>query len=294
MTTRLQHIDYNTLSDLVDYPARTEAILGSLSANKKLTQVTAAYLAFQHARLPLTPWFDSDFSAIPNELVRCGLFRVADPSDPRVMLKDATFNVQAAKGGYLKYTGEELRQDDRQVFMELLAVERSSPGIAVISPRKFCNQILSWGNSNPAVEKLLASIKRLKANALELTSPRLKMKVTISLVRKFESRADGKIVIFFEEEVRELFRDNHYTLILREYQSRLPKRANLAAWLLGFYASHREPQDMKIADLHKLCGAKSQAKAFKQMLAEALLALQNTCFLEDFSVGEKVVSVKRA
>jgi hypothetical protein len=175
-------------------------------------------------------------SIIPNELVRCALFRVADPASPRRSFSRHRLPVQASRNGYIEYSGEELRQDDRRVFMHALHREGDTPGAATFRPRRFCEDI-GWGTSNAAYEKLIETLTRLKATSLLMFVPRIaRAGVAVSLIARWEFVPDSKeIRVYFDREIAELFRDQHYTRILRVYEDRLTRRSYLASWLLGFY-----------------------------------------------------------
>lgn len=294
--SKRQFIDERKLSPHVDYKARTDEIFQDLVKNKKMPGEWAAFVAHDDARTPFTPYFDADdCSAIPNELVRCGLFSIANPGTFRKQFKVQVFHVQADYCCVLSYTGEELRQDDRQVFMELLAIERNSPGVAVIKLRAFCNNVLGWGDSNSMVERLDACLTRLSANEVRLSGGRFKKPARLSLIRRIDALEGKALAVRFEEEIRTLYRDDRFTLIVRNHIARLPKRSNLASWLLGFYASHREPKPMELKELQRLCGSVASPREFKREIKKALTALkEKALFLSDYSVVGNTVSVTRA
>ncbi|WP_129112101.1 plasmid replication initiator TrfA [Burkholderia pseudomallei] len=244
---------------------------------------------------PLVPWHPANAPIIPNELVRCALFRVADPASKRERFTRDRLPVQAARDGYIEYTGEELRQDDRRVFMHALHLEGETPGSAIFRPRKFCHDI-GWGTSNAAYEKLLDTLSRLKATSLRMFIPRLgRPGVEVSLIARLEFFPGSKPVrVWFDREIAELFRDQHYTRILSLYEDRLTRRSYLASWLLGFYASHREPVAFPLERLQKLCGDHTPLKEFRRKTALALQQLVDVKFLESFAIQDGSVTCQRA
>lgn len=244
---------------------------------------------------PLVPWHPEDAPIIPNELVRCALFRVADPASPRQSFLRYRLPVQAARNGYIEYSGEELRQDDRRVFMHALHREGGTPGTATFRPRRFCEDI-GWGTSNVAYGKLIETLSRLKATSLLMFLPRIaRTGVAVSLIARWEFVPDSKdIRVYFDREIAGLFRDQFYTRILRTYEDRLTRRSYLASWLLGFYASHREPIDFPLERLQVLCGDMTPRKEFRRKVMLALEQLVEIEFLESFSIQDNNVACRRA
>ncbi|WP_278497208.1 plasmid replication initiator TrfA [Paraburkholderia fungorum] len=243
---------------------------------------------------PLVPWHPDDATVIPNELVRCALFRVADPASRREPCHGRRLPVQAARNGYIEYTGEELRQDDRRVFMHALHREAATPGTATFKPRRFCEDI-GWGTSNVAYDKLIETLSRLKATSLLMFLPRIAPAgVAVSLIARWGFVPDsGSIRVCFDPEIRALFRDQHYTRILRIYEDQLTRRSYLASWLLGFYASHREPIAFPLDRLQGLCGDSTPRKEFRRKASLALQQLVDIGFLESFSIQDASVACRR-
>lgn len=244
---------------------------------------------------PLVPYHPENAPIIPNELVRCALFRVADPASPRRWFSRHRLPVQASRNGYIEYSGEELRQDDRRVLMHALHREGDTPGTAVFRPRRFCEDI-GWGTSNAAYEKLIETLTRLKATSLLMFVPRISRGgVAVSLIARSEFVPDSKqIRVHFDREIAGLFRDQHYTRILRVYEDQLTRRSYLASWLLGFYASHREPIAFPLDRLQSLCGDVTPRKEFRRKVALALQQLVDVKFLASFSIENGTVSCRRA
>lgn len=240
----------------------------------------------------LTPEHQETVRVVPNEFLRCKLFRVAHHSEPRAYLKEALLPVQAARGGSITYTGEELRQDDRAVLLECLYYERASRGYALVKPRAMC-RALGWSDSNVSIERLRECLLRLKASAVVLRSPRLEKSIAVSLIKRLEEQADGTLKVLFDEEIRDLFAGNHYTRIVAQFQKLLGSRASLAQWLLAFYASHREPMPMSAEALRTMCGATSEAREFRRMLKEAHARLVEVGFLSSYTLSGDKVAVSR-
>lgn len=266
---------------------RQDELYCQLLIEENLSPELAEREAFKRANRPLTPENREKYRLIPNEFVRCALFRVANPAKERTYLRLVKLHVQASRDGSITYTGEELRQDDRKVFLETLHAEHKTPGIAIIKPRQLCRD-MGWGDSNTALKHLEACLLRLKATALVIAVPRFPMPVTLSLITRIEQLETGELAIYFDDEIRALFSGYQFTRIVLNYQVQLNKRANLASWLLGFYSSHREPKEMLPEELHKLCGSSASQKEFKRMLKQALEHLKEVGFLTEYSIDKEV------
>ncbi|WP_233864671.1 plasmid replication initiator TrfA [Paraburkholderia adhaesiva] len=245
-----------------------------------------------HLLVPARP---DNAPVIPNEFVRCALFRVADPASLRRQFFRHRLMVQAARNGYIEYTGEELRQDDRRVFMYALHLEGDTPGSATFRPRRFCDEI-GWGTSNAAYKKLIDTLTRLKATSLQMFVPRISRQgAAVSLIAKWEFVPGSKAIrVYFDREIAELFRDRQYTRILKQYEDQLTRGSSLASWMLGFYSSHREPIDFPLDRLQSLCGDGTPRKEFRRKLDQALAQLVKVGFLSTFMICDGLVQCRRA
>ncbi len=59
---------------------------------------------------------------LPNPLARCALFTASGKTEPRIDFKRSV--IASLEGYEIAYTGEELRQDDQDVFLQLVHVAR--------------------------------------------------------------------------------------------------------------------------------------------------------------------------
>lgn len=274
-----------------------ERILKEQPTRKYEDSVQLSYLL---ATTPVAPRHSADVRVSPNELLRSGLFRVAAYNSEREYLHRECLPLQASRGGYIEYTGIELRQDDCALFLELVRLEQETPGVAIVPLRRTA-VALGWGNGNAAVKRVEDSIIRLKACDVEINVNKpagehgkvLPVKVGLSLVSAYKSVKKGVWVVYLPQEIRRLCVGNRYTRIVQAYVEKLSKGASLAAWLLRFYSTHREPRALTYEQLQTFCCARSEPKTFKQMVGEALEQLKSIGFLTDFEMGTKAVSVVR-
>ena len=78
----------------------------------------------QQIQMQLPIWNDAT-RRIPNEIVRSALFKAKNRNTKREYLKDA--DIVVICDGQIKYTGEELRQNDEIVWLELIHLARVVP-----------------------------------------------------------------------------------------------------------------------------------------------------------------------
>lgn len=288
-------VDFNNFNE------RATELMNYLCAkNRKLTLEAAATAAALIATDSLIPSNGDGALVSPNELLRCGLFGVASAKVKREYRQGYRYILQASRGGFINYTGMDLRQDDCDVFMSLLHAEQATPGVALINLRKFAKEV-GFGTSNEALTRLENSLIRMKASAVEINvnksvGPKGQVMMTktgFSLIEKYEEVKKGVWVIYLPQEIRGLCSKNRYTRVLKSHLEQLTRGAALASWLLKFYSTHREPFAMKLTELHALSGSGAELKEFKRMTKDSLEQLKKIGFLESFKVGATDVTVVR-
>ena len=125
--------------------------------------------------------------AAPNELIRSALFNAKNRNNKREYLKNAPIYVVG--DGEMRYTGEELRQDDETVWMQILHLARLQPLATWVEfKRSEFLKALGWPTSAYYYTRLDETIKRLSATNLSIASKRLHKLVGVSLIRKYDDR----------------------------------------------------------------------------------------------------------
>lgn len=256
----------------------------------------------------LTLWADAVRGA-PNELVRSALFSARNRSQKRLDLKGA--EIAVIGDGRMLYTGEELRQDDETVWLQLIHLARES-GLAQpfeFTPYAFCRSV-GWPITGQSYERLDKCLTRLQATSLKVRSQRLGEEVSLSMLPGYKSkrRKDGEgglWTVRMHEELVFLFSDFQYTRL--EWEQRLALPEGLATWLHAYYASHREPYAVKIETLAIGAGLmsedspeegseerKERIRDVKKLIIKALTTLKEAGFLREFEVSRAgLVKVSR-
>lgn len=246
-------------------------------------------------QLPLWPNF---VRALPNALARSALFSISHNSTKRTYLKEQ--KIASVNGVSIFYTGEELRQRDEDVFLQLLHIARSSPlGDWVDFTAYGLVKSLGWSINSRSYNDLRSILDRLSAtNIIVSFGDSGQEGYSGSLVRKFMWRTpEGQKLsqwrVYFEPEIIALFAPESYTHIYWELRLSLPP---LAKWLHSFYSTHESPYDYKVGTLHELCGSSSKLHHFREMLADALELLREKQFLINGAISKEtdLVHVHRA
>lgn len=245
------------------------------------------------------PMWREQYRGVPNALIRSALFSVRPPRMPRRYLKGE--DIFALSNIRIRYTGEELRQDDASVFMQLLhaaRTERLGEKVHFVAYAFIC--ALAWSRNSESYDRLRESITRLTATAVNVQVEERGGTVgyAASLIRSFEYRTtEGEPLkmwaVTLEPAIAALFGNEAYTRVLLE--QRLKARSLLAKWLHLYYASHREPFPQTVKALHKLSG--SDAKTlyhFRQTLFKALDELDRMGFLKWTITKDDKIIVTRA
>lgn len=234
--------------------------------------------------------------ALPNELVRSALFNAKNRTDKRADFKDQPIAVIG--GGKINYRGEELRQDDQTVWLQLIHLARSQPlgEIVEFTPNAFCSAI-GWGTGGKDFERLRKCLSRMQATALSIHSERLGRGVSLSMIPVFswKNEATGTALKSYQvtaaPDLVKLFCDLQYTQL--EWAQRLALPGGLATWLHGYLASHREPFAIKLETIRKGAGVTSEGRKLKQLVKRALDNLVEVGFLQAWSFEDDLVLCTR-
>ncbi|MBK5965279.1 hypothetical protein CCR95_14575 [Thiocystis minor] len=284
------------------------------SAAKKRAELAVLLAAGQ-----LAFWPESD-RGIPNELVRCAIFSAKNRREPRKVYRaNAPLVVPIIGGGEVIYIGEELRQDDETVWMQLVHLSKESCSEWVsFSPYSFLKAI-RWPIKGDSYTRLLSSIRRLATSGIEVYSQRFDKGVSTKLVVKYEyaknTEAQWRVQVFDKDDHLLFLFDKLYSRI--DWDMRLALPDGVATWLHSFFSSHREPFDHKIITLAAGAGLatdvpdsdqteqaqldskrKERLRETKKTIRRALVALMGVGFLESFEITRnglvRVVRVVRA
>jgi hypothetical protein len=286
-----------------------------LAEQAEANKVKREELAKRHAEGQLALWPEAE-RGLPNELVRSAVFSAKNRRERReVYGASAPLIVPVIGGGEIIYIGEELRQDDETVWMQLvhLAKESRSEWVS-FTPYGFLKAI-NWPIKGASYTRLLTSIRRLKTSGLEVYSGRFDKGVSTALITNYEySKKEDtpwKVHVFNKNDQLFFLFDKLYSRV--DWQTRLALPEGVSTWLHGFFSSHREPYDHKIETLaqgaglkidmvedlelpetQRIAKRKERLREARKTIVKALEALKVSGFLLDYEVTRKgVVTVRR-
>jgi len=273
-------------------------------------------LADRHSQGQLTLWPECQ-RGIPNELVRCAVFSAKNRKDRRKVYRaNAPLIVPIIGGGEVVYIGEELRQDDETVWMQLVHMAKEARSEYVsFTPYSFLNTI-KWPIKGTSYTRLLTSIRRLTTSGIEVYSSRFDKGISSKLLAKYEysknTETPWKVQVFNKNDELLFMFDKLYSRL--DWETRLALPEGVTTWLHGFFSSHREPYDHKIETLAVGAGLtlesendaeldessrtakrKARLREIKRIMIKALEALKKSGFLASYDVTNSgLVQVVRA
>jgi hypothetical protein len=189
---------------------------------------------------------------IPNELVRCAVFSARNRKERREVYRaNAPLVVPIIGGGEMIYSGEELRQDDETVWMQLVHLSKETRSEWVtFTPYSFLKAV-GWPTNAPSYTRLLTSIRRLAGGVIEVYSSRFDKGISTRLIATFEYAKDQgtpwRVRVFNKDDQLLFLFESLYSRL--DWQTRLTLPEGVCTWLHGFLSSHREPFSHKIETL---------------------------------------------
>jgi hypothetical protein len=248
-------------------------------------------------QLRLFPRWNDEVRGMSKSLARSALFAVRDKRAPRERYDNEV--IASVDGIEIRYSGEELRQDDHDVFMQLCHLARDEHiGETVQITGIQALDGLKWGRSQEDYDRLSSCYKRMLEGTVYVT---MQGKGKASAVRMFGSHLfhsvhseaesgtidamSSRWMIKLNKELARIINGNEMTLIKWAADQKL---SPLAKWLHRFYATHETPFEYKAETLHKLCGSRqADMAAFRQKLKKALQELVDAKFIRTYAFGAK-------
>lgn len=227
----------------------------------------------------------------PNSFVRSALF-AAIQGKTRRFLKDEVLASQ--RGINVRFTGEQLNQEDLSAFEALTHLSREQP------LGQFCefttyNLLRTLGLSvgKAQYEQLRLTIQRLTACAVEIEHDGVVYAGPL-VQESIRDERTGRWRVQLNRRLSSLFGETRWTAI--DWNERMQlRRKPLAQALHAFYSSHAAPYPLKIETLYEYVATGNRSMhSFRQRLVQALKELVRIGFLESFDVIGDLVSVKRS
>lgn len=255
---------------------------------------TALVVDPQGGQLPL---WDERLRGLPNSLARGALFTCRSKATPRENKRNEV--IATTSGVAVYFTGQELRQDDQDVWLQVAHLARSHPlGNQVELSAYQLLKALGWSDSSRDYTRLRSCFERLNEATIKVTFDNGKHGYAGHLLEKIMWADSGtgkreRWRVRLDPEILELFGPAEYSLL--DWHQRLQLRT-LAKGLHTFYSTHRAPVGYSVALLYKLTGSSnSRMSGFRRDLLSALEELVRVGFLMHYrlDVATDVVFVKR-
>lgn len=232
------------------------------------------------------PLWDERLRGLPNSLARGALFNCRGKGTERQNRKQEL--IASLAGVRVHYTGEELRQDEEDVWLQVAHLARSHPlGDQVeVSAYQLLKE-LGWGTSSKDYARLRGCITRLAEGTAWVSFEGGRSGFNGRLIERvsWADAGTGKRErwnLKLDPTILRLFGSDDYTLL--DWRQRLELRP-LAKWLHSFYSTHREPLPLPTATLFRLSGSSSShIRFFRRDLAAALDELVRVGFLREFRI----------
>lgn len=255
----------------------------------------------QPSQLQLPIW-PQDVRGFPNAISRSALFNVANArKGERANYKRKT--IASLSGIEITYSGEELRQCDEDLWMQVIHMGRVQElGTEVRFTANAMLTELGWTKNSGSYKRLVDCMDRLKASAVTVTIKKdgVRKGYSGSLIRSFKWKEDfsdspmREWVVLLEPEIIVLFQPSDYSRLDWKLRLKLPP---LAKWLHSFYHSHAQPYPYKVETLHGLTGSEiAEMRQFRYKLKKALELLVESGFLASAHIDARtdLVFVQRA
>lgn len=246
-------------------------------------------------QLPLWP---ADFRCAPNEFLRSALFNARNRNQPRRYLRQETLAMIGK--GRITFTGEELRQDDATVWLQLVQMASATPlgHVVEFTPYSFCKAV-GWMPTGNAYVHLRKCLTRLQATALAFYAERTQHTLSLSMIPIFcwqDERTGNPLPRYqvkLASQLAALFAGNHYTYLLWAQRRQLPE--GLSTWLHGYLASHKQPFPLALSDIQRAADLTiARPDNLRTVVVRALDSLVDVGFLSSWEIdGEHVKVIRR-
>lgn len=253
-------------------------------------------------------FWDDDLRGIAKVFANSALFAVREKRVGRACFRDEP--IAALKDVSVRYTGEQLDQDDHNVYMQLWHVARGTNfGAAVEVTAGAMLHGLGWSDSGESYKRLRDSLARMVEGTVWVTDtkPRRTREYAAHLIGSIAGEhligampgvADLRHtlwVVHLDPDLASIVTGDELTLINWVRHKRM---SALAQWLHNHYATRGNALlPYKAATVHELCGSKmANPRSFRLKLKAALEELKTEQFIAHYEIGPRpsyLVTVKR-
>jgi hypothetical protein len=238
-------------------------------------------------QLPL--WHELE-RGTPNSFLRSALFSAIQSKD-RQYLKEVT--LASSKDVSLKFTGEQLNQEDLTVWEALVHLARTSPlgNVCNFTAHGLLKSLeLHTGGAehrrlHSTIIRLAGAVVEIKHEGKQYFGTLIQSGVKDELTKHYAIRLSPELI--------RLYGETQWTAL--NWNQRLQLRSkSLAQALHGYYSSHSRPYPVKLVTLQLYTGSQnSDSRSFKRQVNRALKELLEIGFLDNYHLDRNLVTVWR-
>lgn len=236
------------------------------------------------------PLWADEIRALPTSFARSALFTVGSLKSTRAVCKDT--HVASASGINMLFTGEELRQDDEDVFLQLVHLSRGRPteeGIEFTAHAVL--QQLGWSTGALGYKRLKATLDRMKRGEIKLLAKEGRRGFVGSLISSWGWREEetsnsvrAKMFVRFDSAILELFGAQPYTQL--QWQERAGLSSMMAKWLHTFLITQPATRAINLEELKALSGSRAGSlRTFRETVRDALAELKANGIISDWRMS---------
>lgn len=152
---------------------------------KQIAKFLPAHERFKNVRRgDQLPYWPGEARCAPNEFLRSALFNARNRNQPRRHMNDVVLAMLGK--GRISYRGEELRQDDATVWLQLVQFAAEIPlgEYVEFTPNAFCKAV-GWTPTGDAYAHLRKCLSRLQATSLAFYAERTQITISLSMIPEF-------------------------------------------------------------------------------------------------------------
>lgn len=257
---------------------------------KSLANFGKAVETAGRARVIQLPLWPEHKRGTPNTFLRSALFSAIQGKD-RQFLKG---QVLAAQDGIkVKFTGQQLNQDDLTLWETLVHIAKQHPlGHSCNFTAHGLLRLMDMHTGGDEHRRLHDAIIRLTACAVEITHDG-KTYFGPLIQSGAKDELTSHYAIQLNRDLIRLYGETHWTA-LDWQQRRQLRRKPLAQALHAYFSSHRAPFPVKLDFLRSITGARNSQRAdFKRQTRAALEQLVKIGFLDAYTITGDLVTVRR-
>lgn len=245
--------------------------------------------AAEKAAMTMPELFSRDFAFSPI-LLKSALFRSAERGFRATFTMEDPLMLTSAAGDKITFLGEELRQDDQTVLLTFIkrVAGKSVESSITLTPRKFVRE-LRWADSGASVEKLKASLRRLRS-AYVLIEYAKGGEGTLGFVSDYEIRGGDEWTVWLAPRLVNLFAKQKTFLRVEERQA---LKEGLQTWAFGFINASVCAEPFPLENMRSWAGSEATQKEFNRALKTALEALVQAEVIVEFKIDRSAVKIVR-